>query len=181
MRIISGNLKGRRLQVPSNLPVRPTTDFARTGIFNVMANHFDFGEVRVLDLFSGTGGMTFEFISRGCGSIEAVDNNYHCVKFIRDTAVKFGVENVKVHKAAASAFMRNTEQQYDIIFADPPYNRLEILHLPMLAFERNLVAPGGWFILEHQSVHDLKGMPHYKDKRVYGNVGFSIFANEENA
>ena len=175
MRIISGAFGSKKIYFPRNLPVRPTTDYAKSGLFNILNNYFDFPNVKVLDLFAGSGNITYEFISRGCKNITAVDINYNCVKFIKDSLLKLTANDASVYKASAFTFLNQCMQTFDIIFADPPYNLPDVEKFHSLIYENQLVNKNGWFVLEHASDKDFKNLSHFKEKRVYGNVSFSIF------
>lgn len=175
MRIISGTLKSRRINAPSNLPSRPTTDRAKEGLFNILQHSIDFETANILDLFSGTGNITFEFASRGCQSLTSVDNNFHCVKFIKTTVSDLNLEGVKVIKANAFSFLQKSEKKYNLIFADPPYQLKEAEQLPDIIFNNNLLAEDGLFILEHSPHHSYEEHPHFTEHRVYGLVNFSFF------
>jgi len=177
MRIIRGTLKGRRIQAPSNLPVRPTTDFAKESLFNVLNNRIDFEELNVLDLFAGIGGISFEFASRGA-SVLAVENNPKCADFIKQTAEKLQVESIRVMQTDTFAYIAKTKQTFDLIFADPPYDLLTIDLLPTLIFEYKLLNPNGIFILEHSESHDYSDFPKFLELRKYGKVHFSFFENK---
>ena len=175
MRIIGGTHKGRVIKTPNNLPVRPTTDFAKESIFNILNNHFEFDGLTILDLFCGTGNMSYEFTSRGCGEITSVDNNYSCCEFIKKTIATFQMNEVKVIKSDAFAFLKRTAGSYHIIFCDPPYDMGNFEQLPELVFSKNLLKPQGWLIVEHGERTDLSKLEHFREHRSYGNVNFSIF------
>jgi len=174
MRIIRGTLKGRRIQAPSSLPVRPTTDFAKESLFNVLNNRLDFEDLNVLDLFAGIGGISFEFASREA-SVLSVENNPKCADFIKQTAEKLQVENLRVMQTDAFAYLAKTRQTFDLIFADPPYDLPTIDLLPNLIFEYKLLNPDGLFILEHSERHDYSAHPQFSELRKYGKVHFSFF------
>ncbi|MCL2416422.1 MAG: RsmD family RNA methyltransferase [Bacteroidales bacterium] len=174
MRIIRGTLKGRRIQAPANLPVRPTTDFAKESLFNVLNNHVDFEELNVLDLFAGIGGISYEFASRGA-SVLAVENNPKYTDFIKQTIEKLNIDNVRVMQTDVFAYLAKTRQTFDLIFADPPYDLPTIDLLPTLIFEYNLLTPNGIFILEHSEKHDYSTFPRFSELRKYGKVHFSFF------
>lgn len=178
MRIIRGTLKGRRIQAPNNLTVRPTTDFAKESLFNVLNNRVDFDALNVLDLFAGIGGISFEFASRGA-NVLAVENNPKCADFIRKTAEHLQVENVRVMQTDAFAYLAKTRQTFDLIFADPPYDLPTIDLLPTLIFEYNLLNPNGIFILEHSEKHNYSAFPQFSELRKYGKVHFSFFQLEQ--
>ena len=175
MRIIRGNLQGRKIIAPKNLPVRPTTDFAKEGLFNFLENTIDFENLKVLDLFSGTGNITYEFASRGAGDITSVDSNFHCVTFIRNTIEKFGLKNVKVIKNDVFRFLGFCRESYDLIFADPPYDMVRTELIPEIVFKKELLKKEGFLIVEHSDQTDLSASPRFVEKRMYGKVNFSIF------
>jgi 16S rRNA (guanine966-N2)-methyltransferase len=175
MRIISGQWRGKKIIAPKNLPVRPTTDFAKTALFNILANHFDFEDISVLDLFCGTGNISYEFASRGTENITCVDENIHCVKFIESTFEKLNVHNVNIFKTDSFMFVAATSEKYDIIFADPPFDLLNTDRLPGLIFAKEILNEGGWLIIEHQSKRKLKSHIEPDEIRAYSNCAFSIY------
>lgn len=177
MRIISGTHKGRVIRVPKALTMRPTTDFAKESIFNILNNHFEFEGLKVLDLFCGTGNISFEFASRGCGEITCVDSNYSCCEFVKKAAFDFQMKQLKVIKADGFSFLKKTIDTYHIIFCDPPYDIENFELIPELVFSRNLLKPEGWLIVEHGERTILSGIKHFREHRNYGNVNFSIFVN----
>ena len=179
MRIISGTYRGKVILAPKDLPVRPTTDFAKTGLFNILNNHFNFLAISVLDLFSGTGNISYEFISRGCKDLVAVDTNGQCTKFIQQTFDRLEVHGfIGVNKSDATQFLMNTEHTFDIIFADPPYELNVGEQLHKIIFERNLLNKKGMFVYEHLAGKNYSPLPFFTEKRKYGNVAFSFFKNE---
>lgn len=175
MRIISGSLKGRIIQAPSNLPVRPTTDFARTGLFNLLNSRVDIEDISVLDLFSGTGSISLEMASRGCKDIMAVDNNRNCVQFLKQTVENWKVPGIRIFKEDVFKFISSTKIKVDLIFADPPYALKNLKEIPDIIIKNNLVKPEGFLILEHGDEDSFLGTPHFTEVRKYGNVNFSIF------
>jgi 16S rRNA (guanine(966)-N(2))-methyltransferase RsmD len=175
MRIISGKYRGRQIPVPKNLMVRPTTDFAKEGLFNILSNHFDFGKVKVLDVFAGTGNISFEFISRGANSVLALDNNTKSTEFIRQTAEKFGYTNLLVIRSDYLSFLSSTIKKWDLIFADPPYNMESISEIPTLVLDRQLLNPGGILVIEHDKKINFSSHQFFSDHRVYGKVNFTFF------
>lgn len=175
MRIISGIHKGKRINPPKTLPVRPTTDFAKEGLFNILNNRIYFDEITVLDLFSGTGSISFEFASRQAKQIIAIDSNYHCVEFIRKTAKESNYDTLRPLKSNVFKFLSGTQNTFDIIFADPPYDMEEIEKIPALIFEKHLLNEDGIFILEHSRNLSFEEHPHFSEHRKYGNVNFSFF------
>ena len=174
MRIVSGSLKGRRIQAPTNLPVRPTTDFAKESLFNVLNNHVDFDDLNVLDLFAGIGGISYEFASRGA-SVLSVEINPKCADFIKQTAEHLHIKNLTVMRTDVFAYIAKTRQTFDLIFADPPYELPTIDLLPSLIFEYKLLNPNGLFVLEHSEKHNYSGVPQFLELRKYGKVHFSFF------
>lgn len=176
MRIVGGMLKGRRFNPPKGLPVRPTTDFSKESIFNILNNQFEFESLVALDLFAGTGNMSFEFASRGCPEITAVDSNSGCVRYMQQAIKELGIEEqVEVVKEDVFSFARNAREKYDVIFADPPYTVENLDELARLVFENNLLNPGGWFILEHQPRASFEKHPRLLQQRKYGSSVFSFF------
>jgi 16S rRNA (guanine(966)-N(2))-methyltransferase RsmD len=175
MRIISGTHRGRVLHPPKSLPVRPTTDFAKESIFNILNNHFEWEGLKVLDLFCGTGNISYEFASRGCSDIIAVDTNFNCCEFVKRSATTFNMTQIKVMKSDVFSFLKKTASTRHIIFADPPYDMEHMERIPELVFERKLIKPEGWLIVEHGPHTNLSALPNFKEKRSYGNVNFSIF------
>ena len=139
MRIIRGRYQRRQIVAPTNLPVRPTTDMAKESLFNIIENHYDFEETEAMDLFSGTGNISYELVSRGCPKVIAVDQDFGCVKFIRETANKLNMKELLVVRSDAFRFLEKHTMQYDLIFADPPYDFQNHIELVNLIFERNLL------------------------------------------
>ena len=179
MRIISGTLGGRVLYPPRNLPVRPTTDFAKTALFNILTNRIDIEEANVLDLCCGTGSISFECASRGAKNVTAIDTHANCVKFVSDTAKLMGTPNLKVFKADIFKFIENEKNTFDFIFADPPYEATWIEQISPAVFQYNLLATNGMLIIEHGSKTNLSALSNFIEKRTYGNVNFSIFKAHE--
>ena len=175
MRIISGKYKSRRIQIPANLQARPTTDFAREGLFNVLHNRVDWEETEALDLFSGTGSIALELVSRGCPRVVSVEMNSLHWRFICKSKEILGAEELIPLKADVFKFLSSCNQQFDLIFADPPYDMAGIDTIPGLIFEKKLLKPGGIFLLEHSKKHDFASFPFFKEERKYGNVHFSFF------
>ncbi len=176
MRIIAGEYKRRFIHPPKNLPVRPTTDLARESLFNILNNMVEWQGKSVLDLFSGTGAVSYEFISRGCNNVLAIDSNYQCVSFIKKTAAEFSMENLKVMRSDVFRFLKSTALSFDIVFADPPYAMEEIDKLPDLVFGNNLLNDEGIFILEHPRSYDFSEHPCFVEHRKYGKVNFTFFS-----
>ena len=175
MRIVSGTHRSILIQPPKGLPVRPTTDRAKESLFNILENNFDIEELVVLDVFSGTGNITYEFASRGAKSVTAVDINEKCVAFIKSVKDKLKLTTVQVIKKDAFSFLNNATQPYDIIFADAPYAHKQISEIPRIVQAKQLLTPTGWLIVEHESLLDLDHEPGFFDKRVYGQSAFSFF------
>lgn len=176
MRIISGAFKGRKLEPPKKLPVRPTTDMAKESLFNILNNQFYFDELSVLDLFSGTGNISLEFASRGTLDITCVDNNFHCTKFISEMVSKFDMP-IQVIKSDAFKFLETTAKKYTIVFADPPYafENDEFSKIIELVFNNDLLEEDGLLIVEHSKQTDLSALEHYSNSRNYGGCVFSFF------
>lgn len=175
LRIISGTYKGRRLHPPASLPVRPTTDFAREGLFNIMNRLVDYEEVRVLDLFAGTGMVSFEFYSRGAPSVTAVDIERNCVEFISRTAGELGMKGLAAIRSNVLVFLKQRADQYDVIFADPPYDMTGVNGLPALILDSGKLGEGGLLVLEHSDRYDFRNDPRFLELRKYGRVHFTFF------
>jgi 16S rRNA (guanine(966)-N(2))-methyltransferase RsmD len=180
MRIISGTHKGKRLTAPKKLPVRPTTDMSKEALFNILNNNFQFSQLSVLDLFSGTGNIAYEFASRGSQKVTAVDANFDCVKFIKKISQELDL-NITTIKSDVFKFLEKAYVKADIIFADPPYEfeKEKFLQIPQLVFEKNLLNPNGQLIIEHSKHTDLSDLPHFIEGRRYGGSVFSFFENIE--
>lgn len=174
MRIIGGMHKGRVIKVPFNLPVRPTTDFAKEGLFNILANRIGFEGLSMLDLFSGTGHISLEFASRGSRPVTAVDQNAKCASFLRSAAKQLDLE-VSTIKSDVFGFLKSSVSTFDLIFADPPYSLPNIPDIHRLVFENKLLNPGGLLIIEHGPRTSLGHLPGFIQHRKYGNVNFSFF------
>lgn len=176
MRIISGQYKGRRITAPKNLPVRPTTDMAKEALFNILNNQYYLDDISVLDLFSGTGNISYEFASRGTETITAVDANYGCIKFINETAQAFEM-TIQTIKSDVYKFLEKSKQTHNIIFADPPYDfELELFSkIPELVFKNELLEDDGLLIVEHSKHTKLDHLPHFFQTKNYGGNAFSFF------
>jgi len=179
MRIISGKHKSKRLQAPKNLPVRPTTDMAKEALFNILNNLYYFNDIAVLDLFSGTGNISYEFASRGTENITAVDDHLGCIKFINTTSQLLEA-NINTYKSDVYKYLEKTTSQFDVIFADPPYDfELEKFEkIVSLVFEKNLLSEEGILIVEHSKHTDLVNNPHLSYQKKYGGNMFSFFENK---
>ncbi|MBK0378937.1 16S rRNA (guanine(966)-N(2))-methyltransferase RsmD [Mucilaginibacter segetis] len=179
MRIIGGKLKGLRLNPPKNLPVRPTTDLAKEALFNILQNIIEFEEITVLDLFSGTGNIAMEFASRGAGKVIGVDRSIHCVHYLKDASRQHGLTQIHTFKADVFKYLAMETEQYDLIFADPPYDLNKIPEIPKIIFDKNLLKPGGLLIVEHQSLQNLSNHSAFTEQRKYGHSSFSFFKAPE--
>lgn len=177
MRIIGGKFKGRRFHPPADhWPTRPTTDYAKEALFNILNNQLDFEETKVLDLFGGTGSHSYEFVSRGCTDVTYVDKFPDAVRFVRKTSEQLDIGNcLKIFQMDVFRFISHTTEQFDYIFAGPPYGLPTIDTIPDLIFERNLLLPDGIFVLEHNPHHDFIEHPRLADVRNYGKTIFSFF------
>jgi 16S rRNA (guanine(966)-N(2))-methyltransferase RsmD len=176
MRIISGIHGGRRISPPAKMPyTRPTTDIAKEGLFNIIQNNLDIESLVVLDLFGGTGCISYELASRGAEDITIVEKDSHMYDFIKKTSLELNFTNFKVVKSDVFKFIDSATKKYDFIFAGPPYALATIDELPKKIIEKKLLNPGGWFVLEHTPRNDYKKYAHYKTERNYGTTIFSIF------
>lgn len=174
MRIISGTYRGRRLVPPKNITARPTTDFAKEALFNLLNNQIDFEDAEMLDLFAGTGGIGLEFISRGAREVTSVEMAHTQQNFIIQTCKQLGITNLSLIRGDVFKFIRACKMQYDFIYADPPYALTNLAELPDLVLP--LLKENGLFVLEHGKDHDFSTHPRYQQTRVYGSVHFSFFA-----
>ena len=179
MRIIQGKNKGRRIQAPASLPVRPTTDLGKESLFNILNNYFFFDRITVLDLFAGTGNISYEFASRGAVSITAVDNHQGCTDFIRKTAEKLQFDTISVIRGDAFSFVERSRQKFNIIFADPPYDLKGLERIVEHVFENQLLRPSGWLVLEHPREYDFSQHPNFYEHRKYGKLNFTFLVNFE--
>jgi 16S rRNA (guanine(966)-N(2))-methyltransferase RsmD len=176
IRIISGSQKGRRISAPYSLPVRPTTDFAKEGLFNLLSNRIDLEACRVLDLFAGTGNISYEFASRGCTNITSVDADARCIRFIQDTTTKLNLRTIKTIRQDVFTFInRNSSSEWSLIFADPPFDLDKKAELPGLIFEHNLLTTDGLLVIEHPQNTRFTDTSHLLETRKYGKVQFSFF------
>jgi len=176
MRIISGEHGRRRINAPANMPhTRPTTDVAKEGLFNVLSNNLDIEELKTLDLFGGTGSISYELASRGAKDLTIVEKDSKMYEFIKKTASELKFENFKVLKMDVFKFIDQCTDKFDFIFAGPPYALANIDDLPKLIFEKHLLKTKGWFVLEHTPRNDYKKFPFYTTERNYGTTIFSIF------
>jgi 16S rRNA (guanine966-N2)-methyltransferase len=180
MRIISGIHGGRRISPPANMPhTRPTTDIAREGLFNIIQNNLQIEALKTLDLFGGTGCISYELASRGCTDLTIVEKDSTMVDFIKKTAGLLNFQNFKVIKSDVFKFIESSNGTFDFIFAGPPYALTNIDDLPLRVFENKLLNPGGWFVLEHTPRNNYKKTAHFRSERNYGTTIFSIFIQEK--
>lgn len=176
MRINRGKLKSRRIATPKNFPSRPTTDFAKEGLFNILENRLSLIDLEILDLCAGTGNISLEFASREAGKITSVDTNYNCVKFIQNLISEFDLkEEMQVYKSDVRDFLRKTAQKFDLVFADPPYDMKIHQEMLDLIFEKKVLKENGLCIIEHGRQTDLSQNATFVEKRSFGNVHFSFF------
>jgi len=179
MRIITGKYKGRHFDIPKTFKARPTTDFAKENIFNVLTGYLDFEGATALDLFSGTGSITLELLSRGCSQVVSVelDRDHH--RFIQQCLQKLATQGdgsfVLPLRGDVFRYVKSCKQQFDLIFADPPYALKELPTIPDLIFEKGLLKENGLFVFEHGKDHDFSSHPHFVEHRSYGSVNFSLF------
>jgi len=175
VRIIGGSHKGRKIQAPKKLPVRPTTDFAKEGLFNLLQNRLEISGLEVLDLCSGTGNIAYEFCSRGAAKVHCIDAHYPCIAYIKKTAANLEFKQLVARKADLFKYLNQTKERYDLIFSDPPYAMEGLEKLIDLVFERKLLNEGGLLILEHDKHSDFSKHPCFNNQRKYGNVNFTFF------
>lgn len=187
MRIITGKYKGRHFDIPRTFKARPTTDFAKENIFNVLIQYVDFEDATALDLFSGTGSISLELLSRGCSQVVSVelDRDHH--RFIKECFAKLeknnqsSTSNVQCIRGDVFRFIKSCKQQYDIVFADPPYALKELPQIPDLVIEKQLLKENGIFVFEHGKDYDFSQHPNFIEHRSYGSVNFSLFRAAEKA
>lgn len=178
MRIIRGKYGRRRFSVPTNITARPTTDFARENIFNVIENLTDIEGARCLDLFAGTGAVSFEFLSREAASVTAVEKSATQARFIEKVARELGDSNLRLLRTDALRFIKDATTPFDIVFADPPYDLDGFGEIPGAILSSQLLKQGSLFIMEHSRAYDFSSLPHFLQHRAYGSVNFSIFEVE---
>lgn len=180
MRIISGKFRGKKITAPVGLPVRPTTDFAKTGLFNILAARYNLSQLKVADLFSGTGSLTYEFLSRGCQKVTAVDRDMGCIRFTRRMLEEMKAPaSVTAIRSDALDWLKSTVETFDLIVADPPFGRTPADDITGLVLSRNLLRPGGLLVLEHATGNDLSSLAGYRESRKYGAVTFSFFGSTD--
>lgn len=175
MRIIRGKYGRRRFDVPKNITARPTTDFARENIFNVLENIIDFDGARALDLFAGTGAISFEFLSRGCAEVTSVEKAATQYAFISKVSKLLNAKGHRIIRGDALKFVQAARGKYDVIFADPPYDIDGFADIPVAIINAGLLTDDGIFIIEHSAKHDFSHLPGFREHRAYGSVNFSIF------
>ena len=175
MRIIGGKLKGKIIQPPAQYKARPTTDFAKEGLFNILDNEYEFQDLKVLDLFGGTGSIAFEFASRGAARVYCVEMARENASFIKTEAQRLGLDNVTMVRDNVFDFLPICREKFDIVFADPPYALDGLDGIPDLVFSSNILHPGCYFILEHGGEHNFTEHPRFVKERCYGRVHFSFF------
>ena len=175
MRIIGGRLKGKFILPPAGYKARPTTDFAREALFNILDNEYEFEDLKVLDLFGGTGAVSFEFGSRGVGRVWCVEMNRENASFIKREAQRLGLENVTMVRDNVFDFLTVCHEKFDVVFADPPYALEGLETIPDKVFERDILHPDCYFILEHGGEHNFKEHPRFFKEREYGRVHFTFF------
>ena len=174
MRIIGGKYKGKKIIAPKNLPTRPTTDFAKESLFNILNNRIDFEDCKLLELFAGTGNIGYEFASRGCEQITSVDVNFQCIQFIKRMKKELQFNNIVI-RSEAIRFLKHCKEQYNFIFADPPFQMEGIKNIPTLVFEMELLQLNGILVVEHEKNLDFSEHPNFQENRQYGRVNFSFF------
>lgn len=177
MRIITGLYKGRHFDIPHSFKARPTTDYAKESIFNVLNRYINFDAATALDLFAGTGSISLELLSRGCTLVTSVEADRDHAKFIRQCMDKLGVEQNILIRGDVFKFLKTCRQQYDFIFADPPYALPELKQIPSLIFQQQLLKEDGVFVFEHGKNNQFSHLPQFVEHRNYGSVNFSIFQN----
>ncbi len=175
MRIITGIYKGRHFDIPRTFKARPTTDFAKENVFNVINGYIDLDGASALDLFSGTGSISLELLSRGCSRVVSVEADRDHARFISQCLKKIGADNDVLIRGDVFRFLKSCHEQFDFIFADPPYALEQLPTIPDLVFEGNLLKDGGLFVFEHGKQYDFSGNPHFQDHRSYGSVNFTLF------
>ena len=179
MRIIGGRLKGKTIYPPMGYKARPTTDFAREGLFNILDNEYEFEDLKVLDLFGGTGAVSYEFASRGAARVYCVEMSRENAAFIKREAARLGLPEVTAVHANVFDFLPICREKFDIVFADPPYALDGIDGIPDKVLGAGILHPGGYFILEHGGEHSFTSHPRFVKERTYGRVHFSFFAEAE--
>lgn len=175
MRIISGHFKGRRLSPPKNIKARPTTDMAREALFNMLTGDFDISNFKILDLFAGTGAISFEFVSRGVKSVTAIDIEHISTKFISHVIRDWEIDNMRIVRADVLRLATKANETFDIVFADPPYGHKRFQEIPQLILDSGWLVKGGLLIVEHSDEYKFDAHPNFTHHRRYGAVNFSFF------
>lgn len=178
MRVIGGKIGGIRLSPPTNLPVRPTTDIAKEALFNILQHQIEWDESTCLDLFCGTGNISFELASRGALLVDAVDIHAKCLFYVKDVAKKYELDVINTRKADVFKFVNSCKGTYDFIFADPPYDVPKLPQLPTMVLDNGLLKEGGILVVEHPSTRKLDDHPLYVETRKYGYSSFSFYQNK---
>jgi 16S rRNA (guanine(966)-N(2))-methyltransferase RsmD len=179
MRIITGKYGGRKINPPSKMPyTRPTTDVAKEGLFNIIENNISIPGIKTLDIFGGTGSISYELASRGATDLTIIEKDPKMYEFIKNKVAEFKIENCHIIKNDVFRFLENCNDKFDLIFAGPPYALKNIDELPKIIREKKLLSDGGWFILEHTPVNNYENELFFKTKRNYGTTVFSIFINK---
>ncbi len=176
MRIITGKYKGRHFDIPRSFKARPTTDFAKENLFNVLNGYIDFDGAEALDLFSGTGSISLEMLSRGCSKVISVESDKDHHAFIRQCLKKLNIDNCIALRGDVFKFVKSCRKQFDLVFADPPYTLENLAEIPTLIRERNILKPEGIFVLEHGKTLNFENEPNYVEHRAYGSVNFTFFS-----
>lgn len=180
MRIITGKYKGRHFDIPRSFKARPTTDFAKENIFNVINGYADLDGAVALDLFAGTGSISLELLSRGCSTVISVEADRDHAAFIRQCMDKIGAEGNVLIRGDVFRFVKSCRQQFDFIFADPPYALPDLPKLPRMILDRDILKPDGMLVFEHGKQNDFSALPEFRERRTYGSVNFSIFTPVSN-
>lgn len=171
-------MKGRKIEPPKDFTGRPTTDFAREGLFNLLFNRKEIEGAKVLDLYAGSGAIGFEFVSRGAAEVVSVDSDANVVKFIKKKSEDFNTPQIKPVRFDAISYLSRNAGQFDIIFCDPPFDKENLDEIPRLVFDNNLLAADGMLILEHEDIHSFEEHPRFLEVRKYGRIKFSFFGKE---
>ncbi|MGM9720977.1 MAG: 16S rRNA (guanine(966)-N(2))-methyltransferase RsmD [Prevotella sp.] len=179
MRIITGQYKGRHFDIPRSFKARPTTDFAKENIFNVLNAYIDFEDAMALDLFSGTGSISLELLSRGCKNVVSVEADRDHYAFIKQCLAKLGTARCITIRGDVFRYLKTCHQQFDFIFADPPYALKQLKEIPDIVLSGNLLTDDGIFVFEHGKDYDFSSHPHFVEHRSYGSVNFSLFTSRE--
>jgi 16S rRNA (guanine966-N2)-methyltransferase len=179
MRIIGGKYKGRRFNPGKKFTARPTTDMAKEALFNILENRYDLSEMKILDLFSGTGSIGYEFISRGAYEVTFVEKNYNHIRFIKEVIEKLEITNARVICDDVFRFLKNSPEKFDIIFVDPPFDLNALENIPDRIFESELLNKGGVLILEHPKGFSFSTHQYFREQRKYGKVNFSLFSQSD--